>query len=73
METYEYIIICLYAHACISWGLFAALMNAKVHPTATVQKNAFCFFINFIGMPIGITVAVLMVAGGKHDKYFIKP
>jgi len=48
-------------------------MNAKVHPTATVQKNAFCFFINFIGMPIGITVAVLMVAGGKHDKYFIKP
>jgi len=73
METYEYIIICLYAHASISWGLFAFVMNTKVRPDATAQKNIFCFLINFIGMPIAITVAVLMVAGGKHDKYFVKP
>ncbi len=73
MEFYEYIIIYAYAHASLTWGLFATLMNTKVHTGGTLPKNIFCFCINFIGMPIAMTVAVLMLYGGKHDKYFIKP
>jgi len=73
MELYEHILICAYAHAALTWGLFAALMNTKIHAAQPFRKHAFCFFINIIGMPIAMTIAVLMLYGGKHDKYFIKP
>ena len=73
MEFYEYIIICSYAHITIMWALFAALMSTKVHPTAPARKHIYCFCINFIVAPLAITIAVLMLAGGKHDKYFMKP
>jgi len=73
MEFYEIIIICLYVHMSITWGLFAGIMDAKLHPDATLRRNIFCFCINLVFAPIAMTTAVLMLVGGKHDKYFIKP
>lgn len=59
----------LYIYLAILWGVFAFEINTKIRPDAGWQTHILCGVVNCVCFPVAITVALVNLTTGKHDKY----
>ena len=59
----------IYIYVAVVWGLFSCEINTKIHSDAGWFKHIICGLGNAVLFPIAITVALVNLTTGKHDKY----